>query len=155
MKTYSFPSLLVVVILFFSCSKSSPTDNNELVQIQPIDYDLFPTVRFCPSSSINSSQQKESFIVIKDATAYADEFGCQATMPEVDFNTHFILAGRVAFRQCIETKNQKIELKSGVIRYHVALEQSDCQKIDTAFFAASLPIEYKDKEIDFVIEYLN
>ncbi len=145
-QSYLFFALLTACFIFIvSCSKED--------EIKSVDFIKFSISELCAGSALKSSTEKERTIIIMSEQMQSKETGCLSTPPQVDFNTHFVLAGRVAFDNCAKLKEETIVDMGNILRYHVQITQSECQKIDTVYFMAAVPIRYKDHQIDFDITY--
>lgn len=122
-------------------------------EIQSVDFIPFSIIELCEGSVLRSSTEKERTIVITSQQELSKETGCLTTVPQIDFNTHFVLAGRVIFNNCAELEHVMISQVDNILKYHIQINQKDCEKIDTVYFMAAVPIRYKDNPIDFDIIY--
>ncbi|WP_256007474.1 hypothetical protein [Pedobacter deserti] len=141
---HSLPLLFALASLVFQSCGREDFDTELQVVDNPVEYETISPVRFCPTSAIYTSQDKEALVIIEDAAAYNKEVGCLDVVPNVDFSTHFVLAGRLAFRQCASLKDQKLVLQGSVLRYDLVIEKLDCQKHDTVYFAAKVPLKHRN-----------
>jgi len=141
---FRFLALAFVLFHITGCSKEDKT--------QPVDFMKFSIAGACSGSVLKSSAEKEKTIVITTQEMLSKETGCLTSAPQVDFNTHFVLAGRVAFDNCAALEEETMVEADNIIRYSVKIRQSDCQKLDTVYFMAAVPIRYKDRQITFDIK---
>ena len=128
-----------------SCSKEDET--------QSVDFTSLSIADVCEGSVLKTATEKDKTIIITSEKMLTKETGCLASSPQVDFETHFVLAGRVAFDNCAELERETILVIDNVLKYQVQINQFDCQKIDTVYFMAAVPIRYRDHQIDFDITY--
>lgn len=141
---FRFLALAFVFTHITGCSKDD--------KVQSVDFSKFSIAGACSGSMLKSSTEKKKTIVITTQEMLSKETECLASAPQVDFNTHFVLAGRVAFDNCAALEQETIVEADNNIKYSVTIRQSDCQKLDTVYFMAAVPIRYKDHHITFDIK---
>lgn len=143
-KTSHILIVLFVFIVLIGCSKEN---------MQSIDFRSLSIRPACDGSILKSSTNKEETLIITSEQMFSKEFGCLTTAPEIDFKTHFVLAGRVAFNNCASLKEEAITEENNTLNYRVQIQQANCTALDTVYFSAALPIRYKDHQINFEIKY--
>jgi hypothetical protein len=143
----NFVHFLVLAFVFFHITGCSKED-----KIKSVAFIKFSIAGACPGSVLTSSAEKEKTIVITTQEMLSKETGCLASAPQVDFNTHFVLAGRAALTNCAELEEETIEEMDNTIKYRVQTRQRDCLPLDTVYFMAAVPIQYKDRQITFDIK---
>lgn len=141
---YRFLALAFVFSHLTGCAKED--------KVQPVDFRTFSIAGVCEGSVLKSSAEKEKTTVITSEPMLLKETGCLTSPPQVDFKTHFVLAGRVAFDNCAKLLEETIVETDNVIKYNIKILKVECQKLDTVYFMASLPIRYKDRQITFNVE---
>ena len=146
MKKLHFVLVLLISFIFIgSCSKED--------KIRAVEFQSLSIAGACPGSVLKSSTEKEKTIVITSEQMLSKEIGCLTSVPNVDFKTHFVLAGRAAFSKCAELEEDAIVEVGSILKYSVHIRQNECQKMDTVYFMAALPVRYKDHPINFDISY--
>lgn len=142
---FSLVILITFIVSLVSCSKED--------KIQSVDFMRFSILGACAGSELKSSTEKKKTIVITSEQMLSKEIGCLASAPNVDFKTHFVLAGRVAFDKCAQLEDETMVEEDSILKYRVQIRQSECQKMDTVYFMAALPIRYINHQINFDIKY--
>lgn len=99
------------------------------------------------------TKQEEYPFTAKTQEEYASKTACIANPPEIDFSTHYIIGGSVYVPRCAELQDQNLRLVGDKLVYQVHIDQLDCQALSMVHFMVTVPISYKDKEVDFQIEY--
>lgn len=146
MKRFYLP-LISLIILLFSCSDDEP-------QIVNITYEKLPLSKLCNVTSTEpTGKPEEKTYVINNQQDYNSLTSCQNNPPAVDFSKNFILAGRVIFSNCAVLKSESMQLENNMLKYKIDIEQQECQKLDTVYFMASVPIRYNTSKVSFDIHY--
>lgn len=103
--------LATCLTFLVACSKKE--------KVQSVDFISFSIAGACEGSVLKSSTEKEKTIVITSEQEKSKEIGCFASAPHVDFNTHFLLAGRVAFTNCAELEEETIVEEGNTLKYYI------------------------------------
>lgn len=145
-RRYYLP-LISMILFIFSCSE----DNSPVINVE---YEKLSLNSVCSIASTESSGEiAKNTYVITNQQEYEKLTSCISNPIEVDFSKNFVLAGRVAFDNCAELKSESIQLKDNILQYQINIEQQDCEKLDTIYFMASVPVRYKDNQVSFDINY--
>ncbi len=136
-----------MILFIFSCSE----DDSPIVNV---GYEKLSLNSICSIASTEAPGViTKNTYVITNQQAYEKLTSCIPNPIEVDFSKNFILAGRVAFDNCAELKSESIQLKDNILQYQINIEQQDCEKLDSIYFMASVPIRYKENQVSFDINY--
>lgn len=145
-RRYYLP-LISIILFILSCSE----DDSPIVNVE---YEKLSLNSVCNIASIARSDViTKNTYVITNQQHYEKLTSCISNPIEVDFSKNFVLAGRVAFDNCAELKSESIQLKDNILQYQINIEQQDCEKLDTIYFMASVPVRFKDNQVSFDINY--